>query len=183
MTTRLKRLLIPQVDVIPLVEDDLIWLWHWNVEAVDPEWKKWDGPYFGDQDDRSYSEFAHDWRPRVRSGDRAIITVEGHRCGFVNRFEIEPAGGGWWELGLVIFEPRLWGQGIGHRALSSWTRQTFQETDAHVLTLTTWSGNTRMMRCAEQLGYTVSARIPEARSWNGRRWDSITMSLLRNQIA
>ena len=174
---------MPQVDVIPLVEDDLIWVWDGYVVVPVAELKRWDGPYFGDQDDRSYHDFARDWRPRLRSGDRAIITVEGHRCGFVNRFEIDPAGGGWWELGLVIFEPRLWGQGIGSTALARWTRQTFQETDAHVVTLTTWSGNTRMMRCAEQLGYTVTGRVPEAREWDGRRWDSITMSLLRSQIA
>ncbi|AXE37275.1 GNAT family N-acetyltransferase [Acidipropionibacterium virtanenii] len=169
----------PQVDVIPLVEEDLIWLWHWNVEVPDAAWKRWDGPYFGDVDDREYEEFCADWRPRLRSGDRALVTVEGHRCGFVNRFEEPPAGGGWWELGIVIFDPELWGQGIGRRALASWMRQTFRETDAHVLTMTTWSGNERMIRCASGLGFSECGRVPGARLWDGRRWDSVTMSLLR----
>lgn len=170
----------PHIDVIPLVEDDLIWLWHWNVEVPAAEWKRWDGPYFGDVDDRDYREFAEEWRPRLASGDRALITVEGHRCGFVNRFEEPPTGGGWWELGIVIFEPELWGQGIGRAALRRWVNQTFEETDAHVLTLATWSGNSRMIRCAQRLGFTECGRVPEARFWGGRRWDQVTMALGRD---
>ncbi len=38
---------VGKVEVCPLVEEDLEWLWHWNVEVVDPQWKQWDGPYVG----------------------------------------------------------------------------------------------------------------------------------------
>lgn len=172
-----------QVDVRPLVEGDLEWLWHWNVEVTDPQWKQWDGPYFGSEDTRTLIEFCLDWRPSVLAGDRAVVAVDGERAGFVSRFPEPPAGGGWWELGIVLFEPHLWGRGVGRRALSAWADQTWDETDAHVLTLTTWSGNERMVRCAAAAGFSECGRVPEARSWQGRRWDSVRMALLRDRGA
>lgn len=169
------------VRVRPLVEDDLRWLWHWNAEVVDPAWKQWDGPYFGSDDDRTPEEFAEEWRPRLMTGDRAAVLVDGRRVGFVSRFEEDPVGGGWWEIGIVVFRPDLWGRGVGRRALSEWTASTFMETDAQVLSLTTWSGNDRMIRCASAVGYRECGRVPQARSWQGRRWDSVTMALLRQE--
>ncbi|WP_434061971.1 GNAT family N-acetyltransferase, partial [Escherichia coli] len=72
------------------------------------------------------------------SGHRAVVTVDGRRAGFVSRFEEPPTGGGWWEVGIVVFRPTLWGRGVGRRALRLWTEATFATTDAQVVTLTTW---------------------------------------------
>ena len=55
----------------------------------------------------------------------------------------------------------------------------FDETDAHVVTLQTWAGNERMSASARRCGFVECGRIPEARSWNGRRWDSVKMCALR----
>lgn len=167
------------VDVVPAVEDDLGWLWHWVGEVVDPEWTHWDGPYFP-AEDRTFEEFADEWRPEIARADRALVTVGGTRVGFVSRFEEPPVGGGWWEVGIVLFDPASWGHGIGTTALRLWTDQTFDETDAHVLTLTTWSGNERMVRAGARAGYVECARVPQARSWRGRRWDSVKMARLRS---
>ena len=167
------------VDVRPLVEEDLEWLWHWNVEVVDPQWKHWDGPYFGVDDGRGFEEFAEEWRSGLMTGHRAVAMGDGKRAGFVSRFEEPPAGGGWWEVGIVLFQPAVWGRGVGRRALRLWTEETFAATDAQVVTLTTWGGNGRMIHCANAVGYRECGRIPQARSWQGRRWDSVTMALLR----
>ena len=171
-----------KVGIRPLVEDDLEWLWHWNVEVVAPEWKQWDGPYFGSDDDCSFAEFAEEWRLGLMSGHRAVVTVGGDRVGFVSRFEEPPAGGGWWEVGIVLFRPTIWGYGVGRQALRLWTESTFSTTDAHVVTLTTWSGNGRMIHCANAVGYRECGRIPQARSWQGSRWDSVTMAVLRDDL-
>ena len=173
---------VRKVEVCPLVEEDLEWLWHWNVEVVDPQWKQWDGPYFGPDDDRSFAEFAEEWRSGLMSGHRAVVTVDGRRAGFVSRFEEPPTGGGWWEVGIVVFRPTLWGRGVGCRALRLCTEATFATTDAQVVTLTTWSGNGRMIHCAGAVGYRECGRIPQARSWQGRRWDLVTMALLRDDL-
>jgi len=107
-----------KVGIRPLVEDDLEWLWHWNVEVVAPEWKQWDGPYFGSDDDCSFAEFAEEWRLGLMSGHRAVVTVGGDRVGFVSRFEEPPAGGGWWEVGIVLFRPTIWGVWRGASSLA-----------------------------------------------------------------
>ena len=73
--------------------------------------------------------------------------------------------------------------GYGREALFQWTAATFQDTPAHVLTLTTWSGNLRMIRAAERVGYRECARIREARLWQGVRYDSVKLDLLRREWA
>ncbi|GMK48630.1 hypothetical protein PghCCS26_57600 [Paenibacillus glycanilyticus] len=47
--------------------------------------------------------------------------------------------------------------------------------------LTTWSGNNRMIRCAEKLGMTMEARIRKVRLYNGEYYDSIRMGILREE--
>ncbi len=40
-----------------------------------------------------------------------------------------------------------------------------------------------MVRAAHRLGYRECARIPEAREWQGRRWDSVKLACLRRDWA
>ena len=77
--------------------------------------------------------------------------------------------------------PAALGGGLGREALRQWTDRTFAETNAHVLTLTTWSGNERLIRSAARVGYRECARIPEARSWQKKRWDSVKLAALRQE--
>ena len=79
----------------------------------------------------------------------------------------------------MIYDPAHWGGGLGREALRQWTNLTFAETDAHVLTLTTWSGNERMVRSAARVGYQECGRVPEARAWQGRRCDRVRLARLR----
>ena len=88
---------------------------------------------------------------------------------------------GWWELGISILDPAYWSGGLGTRALKLWTGATFRETPVHVLMLTTWSGNERMIRAAERVGYRECGRVPEARLWQGQRWDSVRLCVLRRE--
>jgi RimJ/RimL family protein N-acetyltransferase len=160
--------------------EDLPVLWRWLHGEDHPEWQRWDGPYFPRSGaKKTLSEFVETARPP--GPHRRIIALDGECIGMVSRSEEEPAGGGWWELGIVIYDPRHWGGGFGRQALRLWTSLTFAETDAHVLTLTTWSGNERMVRSAQRVGYCECARIPEARLWQGQRWDSVKLCALRRE--
>lgn len=162
---------------------DLDYLWHWNHEVQDPEWIRWDGPYFPRGTRLSQSEYRLQCRHLIEHPHQRIIDVDGTPRGFVSRYEEAPVGGGWWELGIVIFDPAHWGGGLGAQVLRQWSRLTFERNTAvHVLTLTTWSGNERMIRSAQRVGYTECARIPEARFWEGRRWDSVKLALLRRHV-
>lgn len=167
------------VELRPLTEQDLPWLWQQSDDPV-AEWKRWDAPYLHVAEQREPLEaFVERWAGTLDSPHRRLIAV-GHRpAGLVTRWEEPPAGGGWWELGIVIHDPGLWGRGVGTTALRQWTELTFVETDAEVLTLTTWSGNERMVRTGRRAGFSECGRVPRARLWAGRRWDSIRLARLR----
>lgn len=53
----------------------------------------------------------------------------------------------------------------GTRALRLWTAVTFADTGAHILTLTTWSGNARMLRAAQRHDSVKLAAL--RRDWPG----------------
>lgn len=174
----------PEIDLRLMSVADLDVLWHWNHEVDDAAWQQWDAPYFPRGPRLELSEFRSQNRHRIDHPHQRMILIDGAPVGFVSRYEESPVGGGWWELGIVIFDPRYWGRGIGRRVLSLWTEVTFsRSTGVHVITLTTWSGNERMVRSAQAVGYRECARIPEARSWNGQRWDSVKLALLRRDWA
>lgn len=161
-----------------MTETDLQFLWHWNHAVPDPQWKKFDGPYFAPAEYEPFDSFREREASTLASPNRAIIEVDGNPAGVVTRYEEPPTGGGWWEVGIVIFDPEYWSRGIGRTALDMWVERTFTETDAHVITLTTWSGNDRMIRSAAAVGFVECGRVPEARSWNGQRYDSVRMARL-----
>ncbi|CAM3760312.1 GNAT family N-acetyltransferase [Deinococcus frigens] len=107
---------------------------------MDPEWKRWDGPYFhAGQGTRSLTlaEFTARAAAKPPSTNRRIIALDDIRIGLVTRSGEALEGGGWWELGILICDPAHWGGGLGTRALTLWTTATLAETNAHVLTLTT----------------------------------------------
>lgn len=166
------------VTLRPETRDDWPWLWHWRHELTDPDWKQWDSPFLHARTRRlTYLEYTSGRGLNTWLG--AIIEDDGHPVGYVNRGELAPSGGGWWDWGIVIFDPAYRRQGIGTAAARLWVDDTFRRTNAHVLTMTTWSGNEAMLATGERLGFTECTRIPEARSWKGVRYDSIQMAMLR----
>ncbi|CAM3910358.1 GNAT family N-acetyltransferase [Deinococcus frigens] len=151
---------------------------------ADPQaqWRDWDAPYFHAAATtatlRAYVERLEHTPGR---SDERVIELGGECVGMVNRSQEEPAGGGWWDLGILIYDPAHWGHGTGTRALALWVTATFDETDAHVLTFTTWGGNERMIHAALKLGFREAARIREARLVGGVRHDSVRLDLLRRE--
>lgn len=173
---------MPQLTLRERRPADLPIQWHWEHEQPLPEWKLWDAPYFHEPFQPSgVSLPAYTEKAALDNPNRRTIALDGVCIGSVTRYEEAPAGGGWWELGIVIYDPRHWGGGYGRQALKLWTSLTFAETDAHVITLTTWSGNERMVRSAQRVGYRECARIPEARLWQGQRYDSVRLAALRGE--
>lgn len=173
---------MPQLTLRERRPEDLPTQWHWEHEQPHPEWRRWDAPYFHESSKPSTLSLA-DYAEKavLDSPNRRTIALDGVCIGTVTRSEESPAGAGWWELGILIYDPRNWGGGYGRQALRLWTALTFAETDAHLITLTTWSGNERMVRSAVRVGYRECARIPEARLWQGRRYDSVKLAVLRRE--
>ncbi|TSA87829.1 GNAT family N-acetyltransferase [Deinococcus detaillensis] len=175
--------LLSGLTVRPRLPQDLPTLYRWLYAEPNPEWQRWDGPYFSKQRSKlSFEAYAERADVNPWNEDQQIVALGSECIGFLSRFEEAPSGGGWYELGVVIFDPQHWSSGLGTRALSLWTAATFAEKPAHLITLSTWSGNARMIRAAERVGYRECARIPEARNWDGQRWDSVKLGMLRREF-
>lgn len=171
----------PRLILRPQTAQDALHLALW---LTDPqaEWRQWDAPFMqgeplasGNPNDPDEDDAGNG------SSHERLIVLGDQAIGLVTRRPEVPSSGGWWEVGLLIYNPRHWGGGLGTRALRAWTALTFGETGAHLLTLSTWSGNTRMLRAAGRAGYRECARVREARLWQGQRYDHVQMDLLRRE--
>ncbi len=172
----------PELTLRPQTAQDA---WQVALWLTDPgaAWRQWDAPYLQGAEtlDQTTGETTEEQAEDPSAPHERLICLGPQVLGLVTRFAESPRTGGWWELGILIHEPQAWGQGLGTRALRRWTALTFEETGAHVLTLTTWSGNVRMLRAAARVGYRECARVREARLWQGQRYDSVRLDLLRRE--
>ncbi len=160
---------------------DLLTTKRWLIDP-EAEWRKWDAPYFHTViTTEALIKYAERLEQLPPNPNERVIDLDGQCIGMVNRAEEDPEGDGWWDLGILIYDPQHWGKGIGTRALKLWVQATLDETDAHVLTFTSWSGNERMIKAAQRLGFKEAARIREAREVNGKRYDSVKLDLLRSE--
>ncbi|MEM7113544.1 MAG: GNAT family protein [Chloroflexota bacterium] len=75
-----------------------------------------------------------------------------------------------------------WSGGIGYEALGLWSDYLLKAMPELIrLGLATWSGNVRMMRLAEKLGYQEEARRRKARIVEGEYYDSMGYGVLREE--
>lgn len=182
---------MPDLSTLPLAQRplvlrdrrsaDLPTLTRWLTDEA-AEWRAWDAPYTpARQTSDTMRRYVAYLEGSLPDADEQVIEVGGVVVGMVNRSEEEPAGGGWWDLGILIYDPAYWGGGVGTRALALWVQDTFDWTNAHTLTVTTWGGNARMIRAAQKLGFQECARVREARVVGGERHDSVRLDLLRRE--
>lgn len=170
----------PDLRLRPLTPADLPDMWRWTYGEPDPPWKRWDAPYWP-LGHVTREQFVERMSARL-DGAWRVIEIAGTLAGVVSR-HWEDEQGGWLEVGIVIYDPARWSGGYGTGALRRWTALCFQETPAHLITLSTWGGNARMLRAGEKAGYRECARVREARLWQGQRWDSVRMQVLRGEWA
>lgn len=82
-------------------------------------------------------------------------------------------------VGIDICESDLWGGGVGTKALGAFIQYYFDHGVEAVYTQT-WSGNTRMIRCAEKLGFVECDRRADKREIDGRKYDGLTFQLKKH---
>lgn len=142
-------------------------------------WRSWDSPYLDPvQVDKTMHFYIAQMKQNAPTADERLVIAENTVVGMVNR-EKQDEKSGWWELGILIFNHHFWGKGVGTDALRLWIEETLQWTCAHTLTMTTWSGNERMMRTAQRLGFRECMRVPQVHLVDGMRYDAVRYALLR----
>ena len=155
----------------------------------DAEWRELDGPYYDRPDDTELDGALLSTLLWIESGDRpdpfqrfAIVDPATDLLfGAVARYWISRETL-WPAIGIDIYDPKLWGRGLGFEALGLWTDLLFREEKGIVrLDMRTWSGNTRMMRLAEKLGYRLEARFRKARIVDGEYFDGLGYGILKEE--
>ena len=130
----------------------------------DPEWKRWDGPYYPLESWSldEYMELSFDFQIRPARGTQSAHRREGQNHtgnGFLTTGSTKGRSGLRSESCSI---DRMFGAvDTGTmRFVCGWSF-LFANLDIVRIGLSTWSGNHRMIRCAEKLGMQVEARIRE----------------------
>ena len=168
-----------ELTIRPVLEKDLERLWELIYKDEQPEWKKWDAPYYPHKT-MPYKQFIESKRDWIGDESSWVIEVNGIVRGIISYYwEHEPSK--WLEMGIVLHEAGSWGNGIGTRALKLWINHLFNTMPLVRVGFTTWSGNARMIRVGEKLGLQMEACIRKVRLYEGQYYDSIRMGMLREE--
>jgi len=176
-----------------MVESDIEDWVRWN--TIDTEWMDWDGPDLdpGEPFDAdAYRAESLEMLRHPREGDYRnffeLSTGDGQHIGMVSSYatgadfrhlswkEAKEADQFWFTLGIVICESRNWCHGLGAQALTAFCKH-FIYHGKTALRLQTWSGNIRMVRCAEKIGFCEINRFVGNRHIRGGVYDGLTFQL------
>lgn len=170
---------LSEVTIRPIKDTDLKRLWELIYKDEQPEWKKWDAPYYPHKA-MTYEEFFPIGEKWVNQDDFWVIEVNEIVKGVISYYwEHEPSK--WLEMGIVFHEENTWGNGLGTKAMKLWMNHLFTSLPLVRVGFTTWSGNERMIRVGEKVGMQEEARIRKVRYYNGQYYDSIRMGILREE--
>ncbi|MBM7553079.1 GNAT family N-acetyltransferase [Thalassobacillus pellis] len=164
-------------------ESEIEELYYWKYEEKEQAAKQWNGPYIPEEK-LTKQEYRKIW---IRDSEiipgipsTLIITVNEKLIGYVGAYWVDK-NTNWLETGIVIYDKQYWNGGYGTEAFGRWIQYLFEATDLHRLGMSTWSGNTRMIKVAEKLGMKEEARIRQARMVKGEYYDAIKMGILRKE--
>ncbi len=147
------------------------------------EWKRWDAPWEPIQplNDADLMEWPLRLNMALSQNPRRRLEIEsadGEHLGMVSWYWVDERTT-WADAGIVVWNPEYWSKGLGQEAFELWTDYLFSSTNWARLGLGTWSGNARMTKLAERLGYKLEATFRQARVVNGERFDAVRYGMLR----
>ena len=151
--------------------------------SENPEWSKYNAPYFNEYKYIDLESFLLKNHHEFFLSEYALgIFFNDKPIGIVTYYW-ESLATRWLEIGIVIYDQNIWAKGIGYTALYKWIEICFNRfPEIQHIGLTTWSGNTRMMKLAEKLGLLCEARIRKVRYYNGVYYDSVKYGILREEF-
>ncbi len=172
------------------IDDEIRW------STVETEWALWDAPWemeeeLADFDPEKYRREQLAALQKPRTGMRwslEVDTAAGKHIGCVNAYLINSSyewvekadmkGGEqvYVTVGIEINESSCWNHGFGTQALVAFIRYLLENGHDEICTQT-WSGNVRMIRCAEKLGFCECCRKKGIRQVRGGVYDGLTFRL------
>ena len=171
------------------IEDYVRWF------TVEREWENWDAPWEKEDTDeeterRSWTEYYDSvkslpddklrWKFEIEWNGRHIGWVSSYMMDenyeWISAGTIQSGQTVYRAIGICICEPDVWGNCIGTNALRAFMNYYF-ENGLDELYTQTWSGNVRMLRCAEKLGFLECNRNVGTREVDGQKYDGLTFRL------
>ena len=153
------------------------------------KWMDFNGPYYPLPQKVEQEKWREKMRQKINTAGfehprQNLVIAEKESdflLGTVNRYwqSIETH---WLSIGIVIYNDRYWGKGIGEEALKLWGSYLFEQMPQIArLDMRTWSGNHGLMHLAEKLGFRKEAVFRKARIVDGCYFDSIAYGILREE--
>ena len=105
--------------------------------------------------------------PSTNSHGWHIDTIEGQHIGWINYYCLDAQAKRAY-VGICLPEEETWGRGYGPEAVRLLVDHLFAEMDLQEIRTATWTGNKRMMRCADKCGFTEVARMPHSAEFSAR---------------
>lgn len=174
-----------------MVESDIADWVRW--QTVQTEWMDWDGPDL-ESDPFDEQAFRAECDEQLKSPMTVfrsffeLATKDGKHIGMVSSYatdenfqhlswaQAHSADQFWFTLGICICESGDWSKGLGTQALAAFCKH-FLDHGKENLRLQTWSGNVRMVRCAERIGFRECNRFVGNRHIRGGVYDGLTFQL------
>ncbi|MCR5611338.1 MAG: GNAT family N-acetyltransferase [Clostridiales bacterium] len=171
------------------IEDYVRWF------TVERDWESWDAPWEKEDtceetERKKWTEYYESVKDLSDDAQRWKFEIEwnGRHIGWVSSYCIDE-NYEWVQkskdcqavynaVGIDICEPELCGKGIGTKTLRAFMNYFF-ENGVDELYTQTWSGNVRMIRCAEKLGFAECGREAGEREVNGQKYDGLTFRITK----
>lgn len=163
---------------------------YWNTEET--AWMDWDGPDLQSEefDEASFREECKQELDAPKEEFRNFYEMDafGTHVGMVSSYptaadfshmswkQARETGEFWFTLGICICESSFWNKGLGNQALTAFCCHFLNHGKTN-LRLQTWSGNVRMVRCAEKIGFVEVNRFVGNRFIRGNVYDGLTFQL------
>ena len=145
------------------------------------------GPYYPKKSSEEIVDYIFQIKEKLNAGEEAlpqkklIVDPNDNLLGEVSWYW-KSKETYWMEIGIVIFDESYWARGLGYQALKLWITELFKSQQNIVrIGLSTWSGNTGMIKLAAKLGMRQEACYQNARIVNGQYYDSVSYGLLREE--
>ena len=173
------------------IDDDIRW------HTTETQWALWDAPWEMEEVLATFDPEKHrakelEWLAKPKPDHRTSLELDadGVHIGSVNSYCLDenldwtPLMGegdpreGHWAVGIEICDSAYWSNGWGTKALTAYIRYHLKAGYTDLYTQT-WSGNTRMIRLAEKLGFRECRRLSGVRQVRGGTYDALTFRLDR----
>ncbi|AMC92497.1 hypothetical protein AOC36_00350 [Erysipelothrix larvae] len=160
---------------IPL--DDYPRLWEISQKASWYPYCDTNAPYFYEYTPLSFSDFLEENNDREIQGIYFNQTL----IGMIN-FYWEHKQTRWLEIGLVLYNHRYWGKGIGTYCLKQKAHELFTSLEEiQRVGFVTWSGNLGMQRTGDKASFKKEGVLRNVRYYEGTYYDSVRYGMTKDE--